>query len=445
MRTRRAESIALAILIAAAAMSGPLVGHDQIPAPPQERPILLQGGDLYTVSDGVLRATDLLIVDGEITAIGPSLEPPADAHIIDLTGQRVYPGLIALATTLGLSEIDAVRATHDLDERGEINPEVRALDAYNPDSEIVPTVRSEGITTAQVAPDGDLLRGRSGVLHLDGWTIEDSRLQMVDAIHLSWPAARIVESWWVDESPEEQRKNMERQRRELRRAFELARAYDRARDAGEEIETDSRWEAMRPLFSGELPLWIHADDYRQIVEALALAREFELEIVLAGGAEADQALELLAEAGVPVVLDVSTRLPMRPDEPYDAAYRLPVRLHEAGIPFAIGMLDENWEARNLAIEAAGSAIAFGLPPDVALASITLAAARILGIDDREGSLEVGKDGTVVVSRGDLLDTLGHEVTHMFIRGREIDLGNKQRTLYEKYGEKIRRFGSTDSE
>lgn len=430
---------ALALHLGLALVGGVAHAYDPVPGEPQSTPVLLRGGDLYTVGQGVLEATDLLFADGKITAIGKGLDAPPEAEVIDVSGQRVYPGLIALSTTIGLTEIDAVRATRDLDETGSVNPEVMAYVAYDPDSEIIPTVRSEGITTAQVAPQGDLLRGRSAVLHLDGWTREDAGLEPADGLFLSWPRAAVIDAWWMDETPEEQRKQMAEQRTELRETFELARAYAASRDAGEEVEQDLRWEAMHPLWSGEMPLYVRADDYRQILEAVQFASDFGLRMVLVGGGEVWKVADLLARRGIPVVVDSTSGLPYRSEADYDLPGRLPKILHDAGVTVAIGLLDEGWSVRNLAIEGAGRAVAFGLPYEMALRAVTLTPAEILGIDDRQGSLEVGKDATLIVSSGDVLDTLGHDVTHMWIEGRAVDLDNKQKELFQKYRTKIERY------
>ncbi len=436
----------------------PAAAHNSVPGEPQARPVLLRGGDLHTVAQGVLEATDLLFADGKIVAIGKGLTAPPEAEVIDVAGKRVYPGLIALSTTLGLTEIEAVRATRDLDEAGSVNPEVMAYVAYNPDSEILPTVRSEGITTAQVAPQGDLLRGRSAVLHLDGWTREDAGVKPVDGLFLSWPRAAVIDAWWIEETPEEQRKQMAEQRAELRDTFEQARAYATARDAdaterlregareqrpvaepqAERQALDLRWEAMRPLWSEDMPLYVRADDYRQILEAAQLAADFDLRMVLVGGAEAWKVADLLARRDIPVVVDSTSALPYRAEEDYDLPGRLPKLLHDAGVEVAIALLDTGWAARNLAIEGAGRAVAFELPYEAALRAVTLVPAEILRIDDRQGSLEVGKDATLFVSEGDVLDTLGHRVTHMWIEGRTVDLDNRQKELYRKYRTKIER-------
>lgn len=433
-RWARRLTVALAVLLLA--VGGAARAHDLVPGTAQERPVLLVGGDLYTVSQGVLPATDLLFEDGRITAIGKDLEAPEGAEVVDVSGQRVYPGLIAAQTTLGLVEIGAVRATRDLAEVGPVTPEAAAHVAYNPDSELLPTVRSHGITTVQVVPQGRLLQGRPMLVHLDGWTQEDAALRLTSGVQLAWPAAAPRRGFRAP-PPEVQKKRAEEERRLLEQVFADARAYRLAREAGLEEGVDLRWEALGPVLAGEEPLFVEADDVREITEAVAFAREQGVRMVLVGGAEAYKVPDLLAEAGVPVILGTTTALPPRAGDDYALPYKLPRLLWEAGVPFCLSMAGESWQTRNLPFQA-GQAVAFGLPVEEALRAVTLSAAEILGIADREGSLEVGKAATLFVSRGDVLDVLGQAVTDLWIDGRRVDLDDRHKELYRKYQEKLRR-------
>lgn len=414
------------------------MAHDQVPGAKQTRPVLLRGGDLYTVSHGVQPATDLLFDGSKITAIGKNLAPPAAAEVIDVRGQRVYPGLIAAATTVGLIEIGAVRATNDQAEIGNLTPEVAAHVAYNPDAEAIPTLRTNGLTTVQVLPQGALLTGQTFVAHLDGWTKEDAAVKLVAGLHLSWPGAGVATAPWIRVSSEEQKRQQAEARRGLRRALDDARNYHSARLAQPATAVDLRWEALRELFTGELPLFVSADDYRQIVEALALTQELGLRMVLIGGADAELAADRLAAQQVPVILRAPSSLPERVDEEFDHSFGLAARLKARGVKLALALPNEAPTGqRNLAFEA-GFAAAYGLSKEEALRSITLSAAEILGIADREGSLEVGKNATLFVSGGDVLDFLGQKVTAMWIDGRAVDLDNRHRMLERKYRQKVKR-------
>jgi len=423
----------LFVLVAVLVVAGSALAHDYPPGEKQTHPILLKGGTLYTVGDGVKPHTDLLFENGRITKIAENIEPPEGAEVIDVAGMCVYPGLIAAGTQLGLIEIGAVQSTDDRSELGSINPDVAAELAYNPDSEILPTVRSNGIAYAQIVPNGTLLRGRSCLFNLDAWTREDAAEKLNVGLHVSWPSVGTRRGWDEQRSPEKQKEAQKKAREELRQAFEDALAYKNAKDANPNIEIDSRWESMIPVFTGKLPVYVHADDFRQVEEVVHFAEEFKLRMVLVGGDDAWKAAELLKQHDIPVIFGDCHGLPRRQDEPYDQAFTVPRLLQEAGVKFCIASGGATG-VRNLPFDAA-QAVAFGLDRNDALRAITLSAAEILGAAEEIGSLEVGKKATIIVSTGDILDLVTHKVTNMWIEGRAVDLDNKHKELYRKYSRK----------
>jgi len=422
-----------ALLLVSLLLPVAALAHDLVPGKPQSKAILLKGGDLYTVSQGVLPGTDLLFENGKITKIGKSLAAPDGAEVVDVTGKRVYPGLIAPATMIGLRDIDAARPTRDDTEVGRIHPEVSAHIAYNPDSEITPTVRNHGIAVAQVAPQGPLLRGRSFIVNLDGWTKEDAAVRLSDGVFLAWPDVAAPESGKPSKDGLSNRQKAEDARLELRRAFDDARAYMLGKKAGTLSGTDLRWEAMIPVLEKAQSLYVVANDARQIVEAIDFARSQNVKMVLVGGAEAYRAAAQLKAGGIPVILRDVIERPLRQDDDYDLAYRLPALLHEAGVKFCLGT-DGSWQVRNLPLQA-GQAVAYGLPQDAALRAITLSTAEILGVGAELGSLDVGKRATLFIQRGDAIDNLGGPVERMWIDGREVNLDDRQKRLWEKYRQK----------
>ncbi|MBZ0113066.1 MAG: amidohydrolase family protein [Thermoanaerobaculia bacterium] len=429
-------SLALCLGIFASLAVG---ANDQIPGPAQDHPILLRGADLYTISGGVLVATDLLFENGKITAIGKNLTAPEGVEILDVAGQRIYPGIIAPATALGLTEISAVRATDDTGEdAADFTPEVTPLTAFNYDSEILATIRNHGITTAQIFPQSNLIRGRPFITQLDGWSTADATVVAHDGLLIGWPR--------LPREPDDT--TSQESRDALRRAFTEASAYRTAKAASRDgsglasdLAIDQRWDAMIPVLAGEQSLYVVADDYQQITQAVSFARDFDLHMVLVGGTDAYLAADLLAREDIPVLLVKSQDLPARQDEGYDVPYRRAALLHEAGVRFAFTDSGASGQ-RNLPFQA-GQSVGFGLPADVALRSLTLTTAEILGIADRQGSLEVGKDATLFVSRGDVMDALTQDVTHVFIEGRTVDLDDKQRELDRKYRTKLERLQADD--
>jgi len=428
----------LVVTLLISLLAATIAAHDYVPAKPQSQPILLKGGDLHTVSDGVMTSTDLLFVDGRIAQIGKNLTPDSSTKVIDVTGKNVYPGLIASNTALGLIEIGEVRATNDTREIGSDNPMVRASIAYNPDSELLPTVRSNGVTTALVVPKGRLITGYSFLVYLDGWTVEDATVQEDVGLHVVWPQSKVVTAWWEERSAEEQKKQMAENRARIYKVFENARSYHLGRTAGRIDKIDTRWEAMRTIFEGTKPVFIQANDYRQIEQAVQFARDYNFRLIITGGNDSWMLTDLLKANDVPVVLRRPQSLPPREDDGYDLIYRLPARLAEAGVKFCISTAGGGGgtaaSVRNLPLQA-GHAAGFGLSKEDALRAITLSPAEILGVGDRLGSLEVGKQATIVVSEGDILDMLGHGVVLEFISGRQVDLDNKHKELYRKYQQK----------
>jgi imidazolonepropionase-like amidohydrolase len=419
--------------IAAMAVGGSLLASDIVPGQQQQQAILIQNATLHTVTQGVKKDHDLLIVNGVIRDMGPNLGVPKNARVIAARGKHVYPGLIALNTTLGLVEIEAVRSTRDMSEVGQITPEVQAHIAYNADSEIIPTVRSNGITHVEVAPVGRGLNGQSSLMQLDGWNWQDATVKPRTAMHLSWPRTGINKAFWERRSPEQQKEANEKALKQLFTTFDTIKAYAKARDADPDHPIDLRWEAMRPVLRGEMPLVVRASDYRQIEQAIHFANKNNLKLVLADTDDADLASDLIKQHNIPVIITSPWGHPSRSDQGLDHAYRLPAMLEQKGIEFAL-TINGSWNVRDLPF-AVGHSMAYGVSPEAALRSVTLTPAKILGVDDKLGSLDIGKQANIVISSGDLFDHLTHQVELVLIEGRDVNLDNRQKRLYQKYSQK----------
>ena len=407
------------------------------PAPPQSRSILITGGTVHTGDGRVIDEGAVGFRDGRIDYVGYHYGVKATYDTtINVAGQHVYPGFIGANTTLGLAEIEAVRASVDRVDIGSFEPELRSLIAYNADSKVVPTIRANGVLVAQVVPRGPTISGTSSIVQLDAWDWEQAAVRADDGIHLHWPTAYDRRGWWAEPDETEQAKKDERiERISILRDF-LRRAKAYAGNAAPE-KTDLRLEAMRGLFDGTRTLYVHANAAREITEAVQFAKaEGVKRTVIVGGYDAWRVADLLRENKVDVVLRRLHSLPLRPEDDIDLPYRLPVLLKERGVRFCLDYAGdmEAMGLRNLPF-LAGTSTAYGLPPEDALRSITLDAAAILGIDDRLGSLAVGKDATLIVSRGDALDMRTNDLTHAFIQGRRIVLDDHQKQLYRQYNER----------
>ncbi len=417
-------------------------------APPQAGPIVITGATIHPVSKPPFQGF-IIFDQGKITMMqeGELKDAREGVRIIDASGKHVYPGLISPWTQLGLTEIQAVPATQDLSEAASIAPEARPAIAVNPDSTLIPVTRSNGILLAAISPEGGLIPGQASVIRLDGWTMADMTAQPSSGTVLRWPQMRTITAWWMDTSEDDQRRDIGRNLERIRDVFTTAAAYADARGADPTQPTDLRWEAMKPLFAGapregvqdaRARLFILANDVDQISAAVAFAKERSLRAVIVGGRDAHLCAALLKENNIPVILTGTHVMPRRDDADYDEAYTRPLRLHEAGLTFAIAHMDDTAHERNLPYSAAIAA-AHGLPPDAALRAITLAPAQIFGIDDRYGSLDTGKSATLIITTGDPLEVTT-QIQSAFIDGREIDLSNKQTKLYEKYRDRYQQMG-----
>lgn len=402
----------------------------------RERPVSTKGvyaivnATVHPITAPAIEGATVLIRDGRIEAVGKDISIPPEAQRYDAKGLHLYPGFIDASTTLGLTEIGSVPATNDTAETGAFNPNARAEIAINPDSELIPVARVNGITTAVVAPSGGILSGMGCVINLDGWTWEDMCIKSPLGIYLNFPAP----SGEAGQTAESRRRDWESRMRPLREFFENARRYARAHNAEGQRdvpphERDPRFEAMRPVLEGKLPLFVRVDSALGIQAAIRWAEEEKVRIVIVGGSEAWKVADLLREKGVPVILEGVHRLPRTEDAPYDEPFTIPKILHEKGVIFCIASADAS-NVRNLPYHVA-TAVAFGLPYEEGLKAITLYPARILGLEHRLGSIEVGKDANLMLTTGDPLD-IRTEVRQVWIAGRPIEMTSKHIRLYEKY-------------
>lgn len=418
------------ILIAWLVLASTLVAQEvPSPAPAQENPIVLTNAKLFTGSSEI--EGYIAFDKGKIIAInaGAYQSSFANATIIDCKGKNIYPGLIAPSTSIGLKEIEALRQTLDANEVGRYNPNVRSLIAYSTDSRVTPTIRSNGILLAEIAPEGGSISGTASVVQLDAWNWEDAAVQIDHAIYMNWPASIRYSGWWAEPGEFNPQEHYQKQVDELKDYFAEAKAYA----INPPQESNIRFDAMKGLFNKQKKLFIRAEFAKDMIAAVLFAEEQGISPVLVGGAESYLILDFLKDHQVPIILNSVHRTPTNEDIDVHLPYELPSILAKHGILFCLSH-EDYWQVRNLPF-LAGTSIAHGLSPQQGLQSITLNPAKILGIDDRVGSLEVGKDATLIVSDGDIFDVRSSNILLAFIQGREIDLGNKQKDLYKKFGKK----------
>lgn len=410
--------------------------HDQVPGAKQQRPIAIVGATIHAVDQPVIAGGTLLFEDGIITAVGKKVDLPPGTRVIQAEGQHLYPGLIEAMSDIGLREITAVEATVDSQERGNVNPNVQALAAINPDSELIPVARAGGVLIAMAAPQGGWLRGQTSVIQLDGWTVPEMELRSPAGNFVSWPAM-----FPSGKNAGERADRHEQKIRELDEWLARARHYAAARLAApQQTATDLRLDSLVPVIEGKLPWIVEANLQRQIESAIVFAQRQGLRLIIYGGYDAEQCASLLRKYDVPVIIGAIYRLPLRRHDAYDAPYTLPARLRDVGVRFAIAGEGAGYpggasNARNLPYHAA-TAVPFGLTREEALRAISLSAAEILNVDSLVGSLTLGKHATLFLATGDILETESN-VTQAFIQGREVDLRSRHTQLYRKYLQKPR--------
>lgn len=392
------------------------------------------GGTVHPITSPPIVDGVVLIEDDRIAGVGSrvAMPVPEGVEVIDASGLHVWPALIDPHTITGLIEIGSVRGTVDHAEEGAINPSALAAHAIDPDGEIIPVTRSGGVLLTGVLPTGGLVSGTAAAIALDGWTWEEMVRNPTAGLVVRWPSMSTPPPWT---EPDEARITWQDRLRELDELLAEARAYAEAQDAGvPDRDRDVQWEALVPVVRGERPMYVVAHTEAQIREAVTWTDRADLRMVLfADGpwsrtSDAIHVAGLLAERGIPVVM-ATKRIPIANHDPYDVPFAGPSILHRAGVDVAFATTSP-YNARHLAHEA-GRAVAYGLPREVAERGLTLIPARVLGIDDRYGSLEVGKSATLILVDGDLLETRTR-VRGAILDGRDVDLQSKHTRLYERY-------------
>lgn len=404
----------------------------QNPAPvgPQKEAVIIMNATAHIGNGQVIDNANIAFENGKLTIVGDARTMKLDMtkykSVINAFGKHVYPGFIACNTTLGLTEIDAARATSDHYEVGDMNADVRSIIAYNTDSKIIPTVRSNGVLLAQVVPVGGTISGQSSVVQLDAWNWEDAAYRTDEGIHLNWPRMFIYRSGKADEE-DKQRENMNKALNNIEQFFKDAKAYSLNSNPQEK---NVRFEATNGLFNGTKKLFVHCSYVKEIVAAVNFCKKYGITLVIVDGDDAWRVADMLKDNHVAVILGKQHSLPVRDDDDTDLPYKLPALLKQAGVTYAIS-IGGSWANRNIAFNA-GTEAGFGLSKEEALVSVTSAPAKILGIDATVGTLENGKDATLFISTGDALDMRSNNVETAFINGRQISLDNVQKQLNEKY-------------
>lgn len=407
------------------------------PGSAQSKKIILLGGTLHLGNGQVIEQGYISFEKGKISGVGDSRTVRFDntnAEIINCSGKHIYPGFITPVSSLGLVEYESVKATLDFQEIGVYNPHIRSIVAYNTDSKVPATLRSNGVLMAQINPRGGVISGSSSVVQLDAWNWEDAALKKDMGMHLNWPSTpRFGGGFFrsgANFSPESLAERSQKAIAELEKFFSEAKAYH---EASSHEASNTLFAAMGKLFSGEQKLFVHVNGQKDIVAAINFAKKFNLKPVLVGADEAYMLVDLLKQNDIPVILNQPHALPSHTDDDVNQPYKNAANLVNQGILVALSISDF-WQQRNLPFMA-GTVAAWGLDKEKALQCISLNTAKILGMDQQIGSLEPGKDATLFISAGDALDMKSNKVEQAFIQGRSINLDNLHKQLDRKFSQK----------
>ena len=403
----------------------------QTPAPVQKEAISITGVTAH-IGDGTLvENCTLVFEDGKITALGAG--EATKGMVIDASGKHVYPGFIAPSKQLGLQEINAVRASNDSDEIGDIIPHVRSLIAYDAESKVVESMRPNGVLMGQITPKGGRISGTSSIVQFDAWNWEDAAVKVDDGIHLNWPNSFRRGRWWLGE-PRGLKPNKDYQKEVNKVEVFLQNAIAYGKDISKEL--NPAFAAMQGVFDGSQRLYVYADAEKEIIDGVTLAKNLGVKsVVLVGGYYAYKITDFLKENDVPVLVQYTHNLPSLDDDDYDMPYKLPKLLMDAGVLVALQNGEaSNFQTRNLPFYA-GQVVGQGLDKEKAVQLLTGNTAKILGIDDTHGTLAIGKSATLFISEGDALDMRTNQLTHAFIDGRNISLETHQTKLWKRYSEK----------
>ncbi len=400
-----------------------------------DKPLVIRNARIHTVEGPVVEKGSLLVKGGRISALGTDVSAPQDAEIVEAEGLDAYPGFMDAGGNLGLMEVPSVRATVDTSDPGEFLPQLQASTAVHFQSELIPIARVNGVTHAVAIPGLDgasLLPGQASAFRLQGRTFETAGLKAGAALVLRWPGIQMrgQGQGMGQGAPKpfhEVKQEQEKKVQELKDFFERAQRHMQHPGA----DPDPELQSLAPYLRGEAPVLIIASRARELKEALAFAQKLKLKVLVEGSEEVLDAKEQLKSANAGVILGTCLRFPREEDRPYDHFQALAGELHRAGIPVAFGSLGEPADVRSLPYEGPGNAVAFGLTHEEAIEAVTLAPARMFGLEKDLGSLAVGKEATFFLVKGDPLE-FKSEVKAVFIQGEKVPLENRHQKLLEAF-------------
>ncbi len=395
----------------------------------QAQTYAIRGGTVHTLTGQTFVGT-VVVRDGRIVDVGPDVQPPEDALVVEAAGKHVYPGMFDAVTGLGLTEVGAVEVTNDSQEQGDFKPHLQTASAIHPATEHIPVTRANGVTHTMAAPGGGIIAGQASLVGLDGWTVEEMTIDPGAAMVVNFPSLTPRRGYGASGASRpwsEVEKAWREQVARLDAWMDAGRQYRAALAAG--AERSLELEAMAEVVNREMPVLLEANGERDIRNAVEWAERQNIRYVITGGSQGWKIAGWLAGKGVPMILGPSQVMPAGSDPSYDEAYANAGKLHAAGVKIAFATFNSS-DSRTLPYEAA-MAVPFGLPRDAALEAVMKNGAEMLGLGDRMGTIERGKIANLIVTDGDPLE-IQTQVLELFILGRQVSTDNKHKALYEKH-------------
>jgi len=413
----------------------------QVPEPvnDQTKPVLIYNAFIHIGDGNTIKNGFISFDNGKITDVS-SEDLDLESGIynnflkINANGSHLYPGLILPNSKVGLEDISAVRATVDHTEVGELNSNIRSLIAFNTDSEVISTFRYNGILLSQVVPDGSFVTGNSSIMMMEGWNWEDAAYKIDDGMHVKWPRKTYPPSRWSGQTSFRDNPNYKSSVDMINKFLIDSRSYFNL-NGDENKEVNLKLEAMVDVFNGKKKIYLHVGSREQIIESVQMFQKHGInDLVLVGANDALYAIDFILENDLPVLLNNLHRVPSRNHEDVDLPYKLPYLLQKEGVLVGLTASGSLHSQRNLPF-LAGTAAGYGLSKEEALKLITSNNAKILGIDNVTGTIMVGKDANIIISKGDILDMKSSMIEYAFITGRKVNLDGKQQILYDRFKRK----------
>ncbi len=413
----------------------------QVPEPvnDQTKPVLIYNAFIHIGDGNTIQNGFVSFDNGKITDVSSEdldLESGTYNNFlkINANGSHLYPGLILPNSKVGLEDISAVRATVDHTEVGELNSNIRSLIAFNTDSEVISTFRYNGILLSQVVPDGSFVTGNSSIMMMEGWNWEDAAYKIDDGMHVKWPRKTYPPSSWSGQTSFRDNPNYKSSVDMINKFLIDSRSYFNL-NGDENKEVNLKLEAMVDVFNGKKKIYLHVGSREQIIESVQMFQKHGInDLVLVGANDALYAIDFILENDLPVLLNNLHRVPSRNHEDVDLPYKLPYLLQKEGVLVGLTASGSLHSQRNLPF-LAGTAAGYGLGKEEALKLITSNNAKILGIDNVTGTIMVGKDANIIISKGDILDMKSSVIEYAFITGRKVNLDGKQQILYDRFKRK----------